>query len=225
MTFTLPPWLKAIALAGMFLLWAIAAHLGSAGVGNVNLNAAVALAPIVVFFGLLLRPLKRLAWILACVAVLVVVLWLYWAQLTAHVAGLYYLQHLGTHLAMALFFGRTLVHPQQPLITQLARRIEGEPLSALKLTYTRWVTIAWTAFFCINALVSTILFALASSVVWSFHANLMTGPLMTLMFLGEYVVRVCLLPAHERPSVIETIRAYRQVGKSHTVVNPAEPRG
>lgn len=225
MKFSPPPWLKAMSLTGMFLLWAIVAHLGSAGMGNVDLNTAVALAPIVVFFGLLLRPLQRRAWMLAFAVVLAIVLWFYWARLTAHVAGLYYLQHLGTHLAMALFFGRTLLRPRLPLITQLAQRIEGDQLSALKLTYTRWVTVAWTAFFCINALVSTVLFAFASSVAWSFHANLMTGPLMAVMFLGEYVVRLCLLPKHERPSVFETIRAYRQLGQSQAMVNSAEPRG
>lgn len=224
MKFSAPPWLNAAALGCVFVLWAVAAHLGSAGVGNVDLNAAVALVPILVCPVLLLWPLKRPALMLALVGLLIAVFWLYWQQLISHVAGLYYLQHLGTHLAMALFFGKTLAEHQVPLITQLAKRIEGDHLSALKVTYTRWVTIAWTAFFCVNALVSTLLFVAAPSVVWSFHANLMTGPLIALMFLGEYAVRVRLLPAHERPSIVETIRAYRQTTQSVSEVNPLEPR-
>lgn len=224
MKFSAPPWLNATALGCVFVLWAVAAHLGSAGVGNVDLNAAVALAPILVFVVLLLWPIRQPASLLALVGVLVAVLWLYWHQLISHVAGLYYLQHLGTHLAMALFFGKTLAGHRVPLITQLAKRIEGDKLSALKMTYTRWVTIAWTAFFCVNALVSTLLFVAASPVVWSFHANLMTGPLIALMFLGEYLVRMMFLPAHERPSIAETIRAYRQTTQSDSGANPAEPR-
>jgi uncharacterized membrane protein len=98
-----------------------------------------------------------------------------------------------------------------------------DQLSVLKLTYTRWVTIAWTAFFCIYALVSTVLFVTASSVVWSFHANLMTGPLIVLMFLGEFVVRLRMLPAHERPSIVETIRAYRQATQGSAEAKSVEP--
>jgi uncharacterized membrane protein len=224
MKIAIPHWLNAVALVGLFFIWAIAAHLGSAGLGNVDLNAAIALAPIVVFVALLFKTLCRPTWVVAVVCVLLAFLWLYWTHLTSQVAGLYYLQHLGTHLAMALFFGKTLRHNQVPLITQLAKRIEVDQLSVLKLTYTRWVTIAWTAFFCINALVSTVLFVAASSVVWSFHANLMTGPLVVLMFLGEFLFRLRVLPAHERPSIIETIRAYRQATQGAAVTNPLEPK-
>jgi uncharacterized membrane protein len=223
MKFDIPNWLNAVALVGVFFIWAIAAHLGSAGLGNVDLNAVIALAPIVLFVGLFLKTLNRPTLMLAVVCVLLSVLWRYWAHLTSHVAGLYYLQHLGTHLAMALFFGKTLRHNDIPLITQLAKRIEMDQLSVLKLTYTRWVTIAWTAFFCINALVSTVLFVTASSVVWSFHANLMTGPLIVLMFLGEFVVRLRMLPAHERPSIVETIRAYRQATQGSAEAKSVEP--
>lgn len=224
MKLAVPPWLNAVALVGIFVFWAVAAHLGSAGVGNVDLNAAVALAPLLVCLVLLLWPLKRPKLMLALVGVLMAVFWLCWQHLISHVAVLYYLQHLGTHLAMALFFGKTLAEHQVPLITQLAKRIEGDHLTSLKVTYTRWVTIAWTVFFCVNALVSTFLFVAAPLVVWSFHANLMTGPLIVLMFLGEYAVRVRLLPAHERPSLVDTVRAYRQKNHSAVVVNSVKPR-
>lgn len=223
MKFSAPPWFNAVALGCVFFLWAAAAHLGSAGVGNLDLNVVVALSPIVVFVVLLLWSLKRKALLLALIGVLIPICWFYWHQLISHVAGLYFLQHLGTHLAMALFFGKTLARHRVPLVTQLAKRIEGDQLSALKLTYTRSVTIAWTLFFCINAMVSTVLFVAASPVVWSFHANLMTGPLIALMFLGEYAARMRFLPAHERPSILQTIRAYRQATQSDSGANSSEP--
>ena len=204
--------------------WAVAAHLGSAGAGSVDLNAAVALTPVLVALAVLLWQ-ARSRW-LFCAGLFGAVgaIWALWPQLRQNVSLLYYLQHLGSHLALAVFFGRTLRGNRDALITSMARFIYGDALSVRKVRYTRQVTLAWTVFFVANALVSTGLFLWAPAAVWSVHANLLTGPLMGLMFLGEHLIRLRVLPPHERPSVAEVVRAYRQrVQQAAPARRPAGP--
>lgn len=210
--------LRAIAVALLFAAWAVAAHYGSAGNGIADINTALALLPIVAVAGLLLGRLRPV-WL--ALATALAGLWLLgglWPQLRENVALLYYLQHLGTHLALATLFGRTLLGSDEALITRIARSVFGE-ISERKRRYTRQVTIAWTVFFLANTLLSTLLFIFAPPAVWSIHANLLTAPLIGLMFIGEYLVRLRKLPAAERPSFVTAIRAYRattQAGKPST---------
>lgn len=196
--------------AVLLLGWAVAAHLGSAGAGSADVNAALAVLPIVIALVVLLWRVHS-RWLMAAGLVMAGgVVWVLWPQLRQNVSLLYYLQHLGSHLALAVFFGRTLWGTGDALITGMARFIDGDVLSARKVRYTRQVTVAWTVFFVANALVSTGLFLWAPPAVWSAHANLLTGPLIALMYFVEHLVRKCLLPPHERPSLVEAIRAYRQ---------------
>lgn len=213
MRLTLAPWLKTVAIGGVFVTWALVAHLGSAGIGSAELHLVFAMLPILLTLGLGLWHLKQRAAMPTVLALSVVAFWRYGDELSRNVALLYYMQHLGSHLAMAVFFGKTLAAGQEPLITQIARRIEGDELSSIKMSYTRKVTVAWTVFFCVNASVSTALFLFAPRVVWSFHANLLTGPLLGLMFVAELMVRVWVLPPEERPSLMAVARAYHQVVK------------
>jgi uncharacterized membrane protein len=43
----------------------------------------------------------------------------------------------------------------------------------------------------------------------SFYANLMTAPLVGLMFAAEHLWRMRVLPPEERPSIAEVIRVWR----------------
>lgn len=209
------------AMAALALAWVVAAHAGSAGWGNPDVNAAVALAPLVGALLLALWRQCRWWWVALALAALGVALAATWSQWRQNVAALYYLQHLGAHLALAALFGRTLRVPQVPLVTRLAQSIHPEPLSPRHARYTRRVTWAWTLFFAANALVSTGLFWWASAEVWSFHANLMTGPLVALVFAGELLCRRWVLPAHERPSLASVVRAYR--AHAEATKSPADP--
>lgn len=201
--------LRALAMVLLFVTWALAAHYGSAGGGQPDINAALGALPLAFVAGLLLWRIAN-RWLRATgvVAVAALLAWL-WPQLRENVPLLYYLQHLGTHLALGTLFGRTLLGPGEALITRIARNIFKGKISERKVRYTRQVTIAWTAFFFANALLSTALFLFAPAAVWSVHANLLTGPLVGLMFLAEYLVRQRVLPPEERPSFITAIRAYR----------------
>lgn len=198
---------------GVLLLmaaWVVAAHVGSAGWGNADFNTAVAVLPVIAALFMALWRLPQWAWRVAgALAVLGMLVW-FWPKLRHNVPLLYYLQHLGIHVALGVFFGRSLLGPGDALITRMARRIFGHELSDRKVRYTRNVTLAWTVFFFANALVSTLLFIFAPPAIWSVHANLLTGPLLGVMFLVEHLWRLCVLPPHERPGIADIVQAYRR---------------
>ncbi len=209
----IPPWArrwKVPATATLLVAWAVAAHIGSSGAGSADLNAAVAVIPLLAAWAVLLWQLRS-RWLLALgLAGAAMLVFELWQSLRQNVPLLYYLQHMGSHLALAMWFGKTLLRPGDALITSMARFLDGGSISPRKQRYTRQITIAWTAFFLLNALVSTALFLAAPVAIWSVHANLLTGPLVATMFLGEHLIRMRVLPPHERPSLAEVIRAYRQ---------------
>jgi uncharacterized membrane protein len=203
--------------------WVAAAHAGSAGWGNADFNAVVAVLPVVVAVFMALWRLPGWAWRAAGVlAVLALLVWL-WPQLRSNVALLYYLQHLGIHVALGVFFGKSLLGPGEALITRMARRIFSHELSERKVRYTRHVTLAWTLFFFTNALVSTGLFVFAPPAIWSVHANLLTGPLIAVMFTVEHLWRRCVLPPHERPGLADVVRAYRRESAAPSPVATTPP--
>lgn len=204
------PLAQRLLTALLFIGWAVAAHLASAGHGPADLHALVALAPLLLAFAMLLWQARLRFWLSALLALLAVaaLAWC-WSWLRGHLTWLFYLQHLGTHLALALWFARSLARGREPVVSAMARIIMAAPLSPRKQRYTRSVTWVWTLFFLGNAALSTLLFALAPVTVWSVHANLLTGPLLALMFALEMLVRRRVLPPEERPSISQILRAYR----------------
>lgn len=200
---------RAAVAAVLMLGWILASHLGSTGRGPMDLHVGVAIAPLVAAFGMAVARLPHRFWqILAWLAAATLVL-LCWPLLRTQVATLYFLQHLGIHLALAALFGLSLLGPGDALITRLARVVVSPELSPRNQRYTRCATAAWTLFFVLNGLVSVGLFLFAPREIWSLHANVLTGPLLGLMFLVEMVVRRFVLPPHERPSLMAVVRAWR----------------
>lgn len=205
-----PGALRAVAIAALFLCWMVAAHLGSGGEGNLDLNVAVAVSPLIAAGAMVFTMHLGRWWVWTLAALLAAGLWALWPVLRVNVPLVYYLQHLGTHLALAVMFGRTLMGPGDALITRMSRFILGEHLSERNIRYTRTLTGVWVLFFLVNGLVSTLLFVWAPVQWWSVHANLLTWPLIGLMFLIEHVVRRRLLPPHERPSFKAVVLAFKQ---------------
>lgn len=202
--------LRGVAVVALLVAWAVAAHIGSTGEGSPDLTTTLGVAPFVLIIGLLLWRLRQPLLIIAgCLLTAGALIWL-WPQLRQNVPLLYYLQHVGSQLALAVFFGRTLLGPGEALITRIARTAAHGHISALKARYTRQVTLVWTLFFLANGLVSTGLFLFASPAAWSLHANVLSGPLMALMFVAEHFWRIMVLPPEERPSMAAAIRAYRE---------------
>lgn len=194
----------------LMVAWIVAAHVGSSGWGNASFNAAVAVFPLAA--GVLMALWRLPSWVLRAggvIALGALLVWL-WPRLRDNVPLMYYLQHLGLHVALGVFFGKSLQGPGEAVITRMARRIFPPPLSERNVRYTRGATLAWTLFFFGNALVSTLLFIFAPPAIWSIHANLLTGPLVGLMFLAEYLMRFWLLPPDERPGISAVIKAYRR---------------
>lgn len=198
------------ALAVVAVGWAVAAHFASAGETSSAFGVALAVLP---FAAALIWGAWRLAGPVAALAGGAVGLWAlvrFWPELQQNVSLLYFLQHAGINLALAAFFGRTLAGPGEALVTRLARTVYGDNLTDRKIRYTRQVTLAWTLFFTANALLSAVLYALAPIAVWSVYANLLGGPLIVAMFIGEHLWRRRVLPPEERPNLATVIRAWRE---------------
>lgn len=204
--------------------WAVGAHLASAGVGPVDLRVAVGVVPLLVALALVVWNLPArtfLAWWVFAAALAAAVSG--WAWLRVHLTWLFCLQHLGIHLALAVWFGRSLAAGRQPVITAMAGLIAGHALSPRHARYTRGVTWLWTLFFLGNAAVSLLLFAWAPIEIWSMHANLLTGPLVAGVFLVEMLVRRRMLPPEERPSLQQVMRSYHASRQKSALAPSSKP--
>ena len=200
--------LRGLAVGVLVVAWAALAHFGSAGDGSSDFAAALACAPLVAIVVILLWRVSPLWMILGGLGVLGLIAW-NWPTLRQNVALLYFIQHLGTNLALGILFGRTLLSGRQPLVTHFALLAHNGSISVAKERYTRGVTIAWTAFFLGMASVSALLFFFASAAVWSAFANLLSLLLIVLMFAAEHFVRLRVLPPEDQSSIADTIRGYR----------------
>jgi uncharacterized membrane protein len=121
----------------------------------------------------------------------------------------YGLPHAVVNLLLLGFFGRTLLHGREPLITRLARRLHGTLAPDIEI-YTRHVTIAWCIFFAAQVVASILLYQFAAVSVWLMFVSFFTFPLLTLMFVGEYIYRVLRHRNHPRVSILKTIQVFSQ---------------
>jgi uncharacterized membrane protein len=189
--------------------YAVLAHFASADPSPDLLDASVAMAPLVALSLALAWRSSRRHWMLlvclaGCVAVYFATDWL-----VQHHNWVFLLQHVGMQALLGLAFGTTLRTGQMPLVSRLAALVHGQ-LSPALARYTRQVTWAWTLYFSAMAVASLLLFWLAPVAVWSIFANLLGIPLLILMFIAEYAVRLCLLAPSERTGPLQAIRAYLQ---------------
>ena len=123
------------------------------------------------------------------------------------------LPHLTIYLVLLIWFGSTLRHGREPLVTYMARHVH-ETMSEELLAYTRRVTVAWCVFFLAMALTSTALFLWAPVELWSLFANLLNLPLVIAMFLAEYLWRLLWHPDLSRATIPMMIRAFMSLGSS-----------
>lgn len=132
-------------------------------------------------------------------------------QLRDHTAWLYFIQHAGAMTLLGLTFGGTLGNGHAgALCSRIASFIITEPLDADYLCYTWKVTLAWSIYFAVSAMLSVLLFFLAPIEVWSVFANLLTPVSLAIMFAGEYLIRQRALPGGPRLSVTDTVQAYQK---------------
>lgn len=115
--------------------------------------------------------------------------------------------HAAINALMMWVFGRTLLHGSEPLITAFARRIHGTVPDYIE-PYTRRVTAAWCIFFALQVLLSVILLAVAPLHVWSLFVNVLSFPLIILMFVAEYLYRIVRFPGHAHASIWQGVAAF-----------------
>lgn len=197
----------ALALLGFFILHELLSDAATSGDGRAPLVVAVAWTTACAVAASLASPRPRTGLLLTALAL--GALWYWQAPLARHIDCVYLAQHAGAHLALGLFFARTLGAAHGPaLITRLATRIHG-PLPPRIARYTRQVTVGWTVYFFAMGLASLVLFATSTLETWSILANLVTLPLIIAGFLFEYLLRHWLHPDFDHVSIFEGIRAYR----------------
>jgi uncharacterized membrane protein len=201
------PWLG---IAALVIGYPLLAHYTNESAHSGNLGALVAIAPVVLIALALAWRSPRRFILLGVVALLCIALWVEWQALENHFGLVYWLQHVGIQLLLCMTFARTLIAGRQPLCTRFAEAVHApSPLTPQHEIYARQVTVAWSLFFLAMALVSTLLFFLAPLATWSVFANLLTLPLVALMFIGEYWVRRWLLPNLRHTHILDAVRAYR----------------
>ncbi|MEA3122107.1 MAG: hypothetical protein QOH33_1668 [Paraburkholderia sp.] len=184
------------------------AHYAVSTPGLQLVGLVLALAPLLALtLGAAVRSDRRASWLPLWLASCLL-LWAIRAPLAQHFQWALYLEHVSFHLAMATLFGRTLVAGHEPLCSRFAAMVHGT-LTPAVATYTRRITAAWALFFVAIALVSTLLFAAASVVVWSTFANYLMLPVVAMMFIAEFMYRRIVLPDEPRAGVLVEIRAYR----------------
>jgi uncharacterized membrane protein len=109
--------------------------------------------------------------------------------------------------SLAWMFGRTLSKGQIPLITQLATKIQGELPPEIH-RYTRQVTVAWTLFFAVSALLGIGLYYFVSFAAWSLFSNVYSTPLLIAMFVLEYAYRLLRYRQFKHPSLSDGMKAF-----------------
>ncbi len=124
-------------------------------------------------------------------------------------AAAYGIPHLAINLFLLWLFGRTLTSGQEPLITGFARRIHGTLPTHMEL-YTRRVTLAWCIFFSAQVVISVALLVMASLNTWSLFVNVLSLPLVALMFVAEYLYRVMRYRDYPHVSIWKGIQIFAE---------------
>lgn len=133
-----------------------------------------------------------------------------------HVRWIYFIQNVTVNLFLGLWFGQSLRRGREPLCTAFAGQMHPV-MHPLLRWYTTRITQVWTGFFLTMVIVSTTLFFLAPVAIWSAFANLLTLPLVVLVFVVEYAVRKRVLPPEDHLGPLSAFRAYRERTRRHAV--------
>ena len=178
---------------------------------------------VALLFGPLLLAVAALGWqrrqwltLVACAALLLVLVAVVLRGGVANAQRLYVLQHGGIHLALAWTFGLTLRAGEKALITGLAEglhsRLKQNFTPALAL-YTRGVTQLWAGYFLAMVVVSAALYALAPWPWWSFYCTVLTPLAAAALFVAEYLWRYQRHPEFPRITMRAAFDAYQQSGR------------
>jgi len=192
----------ALSIAG-----AVLAHFAIVDRFSPALGALLSLVPAAAVLLWLARR-SRQRWVVAAsIAAAALAAWAEWGTLERHFPSVFFVEHAGGNLLLAFVFGRTLAAGRVPLCTRFAELIHGH-LPPEVVAYTRRVTLAWTLFFSLLASTSIVLYLGGFLTAWSALATMASPVLVGLMFVGEYAVRLRVLPHWERIGILGGIRAF-----------------
>jgi uncharacterized membrane protein len=198
---------------------AVLAHFAIVDRVSPAVGALLSLLPATMLAIWVARRSPHRAWILAGLAVAAVALWAEWDALERHFPSVFFLEHAGGNLFLAIVFGRSLAAGREPLCTRFALVLH-ETLPPEVAAYTRRITLAWTLFFAALFALSTTLYLGGFLEAWSMLATMLSPLLVALMFVAEYAVRLRVLPDWERTGVLGAFRAYSR----HTAARFDTPR-
>ncbi len=170
------------------------------------LGIALALLPVVGFILWCAKQSRHPLIVAAVVALIAFIAWAAWTAEWIDFSAAYYLPHVLFNLALMVLFGHTLLPGREPLITLFARRVHGTVPPEI-VTYTVQVTWLWTLFFAATALLSFLLYQFAPLPVWSVFANVLSIPLVILVFVGEYIFRLYHIRNFPHVSIFKGVKA------------------
>lgn len=200
--------LRGLGIAALVVAYPLLAHYTNQFSHSDKLSALVAVTPVILVALVLSWRSSRRTIMLSALILVCVILWIGWSALEHHYGLVFWLENTGMQLIFFTMFGRTLIAGRKPLCTHFAEAVHA-PLTPQHEIYARQVTIAWTLFFAAMALTSTLLFFLTPLTTWSVFANLLTLPLVAMMFIAEYWVRKKALPDLDQTHILDALRAFR----------------
>jgi len=139
--------------------------------------------------------------------------------------GAYYMQSLTAkvlpvliQLMLMSFFGRTLLKDKGPPFIESFVRLQFPEFPAAIGDYCRQLTLVWTAFFAMNAIVVTVLAIWGTEFWWSLYNGVLIYFLMGVLVIVEYIYRrirfADLSILHKGiPSPMETIKTMMVNGR------------
>lgn len=191
----------------LLIAWQLLVHVSMGGESADFVRYALLALPLAIFAYWITRQARhKLLWVamlaVACAAVLAVE-----QASRLGVAVAYGVPHALVYASLLFVFAHTLLPGKTALITRLARRVHGT-LPPYMESYTRRLTIAWSAFFLAQLFGSGLLLAFATLETWSMFINLFNVPLLLLMFAGDYCYRVFRYPDFPHATVAQAMRAF-----------------
>jgi hypothetical protein len=101
--------LRVLAVVVFLVAWAVLAHFGTAGESHPDLSVLLGVAPIIAALGLLLWRSRHPLLTGGGIALMLGGLAWLWPTLRQNIPLLFFVQHVGTNLALATLFGRSLL--------------------------------------------------------------------------------------------------------------------
>ncbi len=203
----------AVALAAGLIGYEAAAHWAAVRGHGTALGALIALGPALAALLLVALRTRRFVWLALAGGIGLAIAILIARRGAPSLTFLYPLPSVSLYLLLLWAFGRTLAPGREALVTGLARYVHGTLPPEIEV-YTRRVNWAWCVFFAAMTLTSLLLFAFAPLKMWSLFANLLTLPLIALMFVGEYAYRVARYRNFAHVSLLTAVRAFRDRGRA-----------